>query len=142
MRICGRRGLEEACRGTGVRGHSPSLLLAASGRLYLAYRKIGGRSGKQHVREGGRAGLGISWSEDLGGSCQGEMNLLDPKGYTCQYGHETGMPCLLNLPDSRIAVDFYSYAPNLLYEPEDEVWQQVAHFCKRYIAMNILKERG
>ena len=129
------------CRSTGIWGHSPSLLLMPGGRLYVAYRKISGRSGKIHVSKGGRAGLGISWSDDLGKTWRGELTLQDPKGYRYQYGHETGMPCMLALPDGRIMVVFYSYDPELPYAPEDETWEEVAHFYKRYIAMNILEER-
>jgi hypothetical protein len=35
---------------------------------------------------------------------------------------------------------FYSFDPNLPFEPEDEVWAELAHMYKRYIAMNILQE--
>ena len=129
-----------ACEPTGILGHSPSLLLMPGGRLYVAYRKVSSSSGKLSVLEGGRGGLGISWSDDLGKTWRGELTLKDPKGYEYQYGHETGMPCMLHMPDGRIMVVFYSYDPELPFEPEDDVWREVEHFYKRYMAMNILEE--
>lgn len=125
---------------TGIRGHSPSLLLTSSGRIVVAYRCVSTNSGIQSVGEGGRAGLGISWSDDDGRSWQGEMVLRDPGHYAYQHGHETGMPSMLMLPDGRVAVVFYSYDPHLPFEPEDEIWAEVSHFYKRYIAVNILEE--
>ena len=127
--------------GTGIDGHSPSLLMMPGGRLYLACRKVSDWAGKTAVDSGGRAGLGVWWSDDAGCTWQGELTLDDPKGYRYRFGHETGMPCLLPLPNGRIMVVFYSYDPNLPYEPEDAVWAEVAHFYKRYIAFNILKEQ-
>ena len=128
------------CEPTGIMGHSPSLLLMEDGRLYVAYRKVSSASGKLSVSEGGRGGLGISWSDDQGKTWQGELTLKDPKGYEYQHGHETGMPCMLRMPDGRVMVVFYSYDPDLPYEPEDEVWREVKFFYKRYMAMNILEE--
>jgi len=88
---------------TEIRGTSPSLHRAPSGRIILGYRDS----------EAPRP-VAISWSEDEGKTWLGKLRLQDPKGINYEAwakdheGAVGGYPSFTNLPDGRIFVIFYS----------------------------------
>ena len=110
-------------RPSGIMGESPCLHRLRSGRLIVAYRKIG------RLWNDDSAGLGLSWSDDHGQTWQGELALVDPKGYQYRYFHEAGMPGIVALDVDRIQILFYSFDPHLSFDYTQEAdpapWSEV-----------------
>jgi hypothetical protein len=122
---------------TDLHGECACVVTLRDGLVMAAYRS------SENAPDSAPIGLLVSLSSDSGRTWSDEVALPDPKGRRYEASHETGMPDIVEFPDGRVVIVYYSFDPNLPWAPppHDPVWDSVAHFFKRYIAATVLERR-
>lgn len=94
---------------TNATGTSPCIHLSPSGKLLLGRRSsVDEQTGEE------RYGVSMKYSEDQGKTWKGWLELVDPHGTQATTSGHRGYPAMVNLPDGKILVVFFS----VLYSPE------------------------